>query len=64
MELYFEAFNFYYPDTLNLLRLAGAELVPFSPLHESALPENIGGIYLHPLQSYAQGSLDCLYVPV
>lgn len=41
-----EAFNFYYPDTLNLLRLAGAELVPFSPLHESVLPENIGGIYL------------------
>ncbi len=41
-----EAFNFYYPDTLNLLQLAGAELVPFSPLHESALPEDIGGIYL------------------
>ena len=41
-----EAFNFYYLDTLNLLRLAGAELVPFSPLHEIALPENIGGIYL------------------
>jgi cobyrinic acid a,c-diamide synthase len=41
-----EAFNFYYPDTLNLLRLAGAELVPFSPLHERVLPENIGGIYI------------------
>lgn len=41
-----EAFNFYYPDTLDLLRLAGAELVPFSPLHESTFPENIGGIYL------------------
>lgn len=41
-----EAFNFYYPDTLNLLRLAGAELVPFSPLHETRLPENTGGIYI------------------
>ncbi len=41
-----EAFNFYYPDTLDLLRLAGAELVPFSPLHESVLPKHIGGIYI------------------
>lgn len=41
-----EAFNFYYPDTLNLLRLAGAELVPFSPLHDNVLPEKIGGIYI------------------
>ena len=41
-----EAFNFYYPDTLNLLWLAGAELVSFSPLHDSVLPENIAGIYI------------------
>ena len=41
-----EAFNFYYPDTLNLLRRAGAELVPFSPLHDSMLPEHIAGIYI------------------
>src|SRR5258708_39777161 len=41
-----EAFNFYYPETLNLLRLAGAELVSFSPLHDSVLPENIAGIYI------------------
>jgi len=41
-----EAFNFYYPDTLDLLRLAGVELVPFSPLHEDALPEEIAGIYI------------------
>jgi cobyrinic acid a,c-diamide synthase len=41
-----EAFNFYYPDTLDLLRLAGVELVPFSPLHDSVLPEHIGGIYI------------------
>ena len=41
-----EAFNFYYPDTLNLLQLAGAELVPFSPLHDQRLPEKIAGIYI------------------
>ncbi len=41
-----EAFNFYYPDTLDLLRLAGAELVPFSPVHDSVLPEHIAGIYI------------------
>ena len=41
-----EAFNFYYPDTLDLLRLAGAELVPFSPLHDRVLPEKIAGIYI------------------
>jgi cobyrinic acid a,c-diamide synthase len=41
-----EAFNFYYPDTLDLLRLAGAELVPFSPLHDSVLPVEVGGIYI------------------
>src|SRR5262249_55519856 len=41
-----EAFNFYYPDSLNLLRLAGAELVPFSPLHAHVLPEKIAGIYI------------------
>jgi cobyrinic acid a,c-diamide synthase len=41
-----EAFNFYYPDTLDLLRLAGADLVPFSPLHDTVLPEKIGGIYI------------------
>jgi cobyrinic acid a,c-diamide synthase len=41
-----EAFNFYYPDTLDLLRLAGAELVPFSPLHDSVVPGEVGGIYI------------------
>jgi len=41
-----EAFNFYYPDTLNLLRCAGAELVPFSPLQDSMLPEHIAGMYI------------------
>lgn len=41
-----EAFNFYYPDTLDLLRLAGAQLVSFSPVHDSSLPEHIAGIYI------------------
>lgn len=41
-----EAFCFTYAETLDSLRDAGAELVSFSPLHDSALPENIGGLYL------------------
>ena len=41
---YDEAFHFYYPDALDELRLAGAELVPFSPLRDQELPQNIGGV--------------------
>ena len=41
-----EAFNFYYEDSLDLLRHAGAEIVPFSPLKGSALPKGVSGIYI------------------
>ncbi|PTA68612.1 cobyrinate a,c-diamide synthase [Deinococcus arcticus] len=41
-----EAFHFYYPDALDELRLAGAELVPFSPLRDAGLPSGVGGLLL------------------
>lgn len=34
-----EAFCFLYEDNLNFLRERGAQILPFSPLHDSALPE-------------------------
>jgi cobyrinic acid a,c-diamide synthase len=40
------AFCFCYPDNLRLLREAGAEIVYFSPLDDSGLPDGINGIYL------------------
>lgn len=41
-----EAFNFYYEENLRMLREAGADLIPFSPLHDPGLPENVSGILL------------------
>ena len=41
-----EAFCFTYAETLEVFRDAGAEVVFFSPLRDTALPENIGGLYL------------------
>ncbi len=41
-----KAFCFYYEENLRLLRRAGAEIVPFSPLDAGGLPENLDGLYL------------------
>lgn len=41
-----EAFHFYYASNLDFLRTAGAELIPFSPLHDTSLPKNVSGIIL------------------
>jgi len=40
------AFCFVYEDNLRLLREAGAEIVPFSPLEDHDLPRDLDGIYL------------------
>ena len=41
-----EAFCFTYAETLETLRMAGAEPVFFSPLRDTALPERACGVYL------------------
>ena len=41
-----KAFCFYYQDALDLLAELGAELVPFSPIADAHLPENISGLVL------------------
>jgi cobyrinic acid a,c-diamide synthase len=41
-----EAFHFYYPENLELLRYLGAELIPFSPLHDQSLPPDTHGLLL------------------
>ncbi|ARK30002.1 cobyrinate a,c-diamide synthase [Halalkalibacter krulwichiae] len=40
------AFNFYYPENLELLQSYGAEIVYFSPLANEPLPEACDGLYL------------------
>jgi cobyrinic acid a,c-diamide synthase len=41
-----QAFCFYYPENLELLAAAGAELIYFSPLEDRELPPDLHGIYL------------------
>jgi cobyrinic acid a,c-diamide synthase len=40
------AFSFYYEDSLDLLAEAGADLLPFSPLEDVALPTGAHGVYI------------------
>lgn len=42
-----EAFCFFYEDNLQLLRDMGAELIPFSPIHDKHLPEKLDGLLLY-----------------
>ncbi len=43
---YDEAFNCYFPDTLDWLELRGASVVDFSPLREESLPAGTDIVYL------------------
>jgi cobyrinic acid a,c-diamide synthase len=40
------AFHFYYNDNLETLERLGAELVPFSPIHDRCVPDGLHGIYV------------------
>ncbi len=42
---YDAAFNFYYQDNLDIWEDLGAEIVKWSPLHDSGLPNDIDGMY-------------------
>lgn len=39
------AFSFYYAENLEILEQLGAQLVPWSPMVDSQLPQNISGLY-------------------
>ncbi|MCW8918860.1 MAG: cobyrinate a,c-diamide synthase [Gammaproteobacteria bacterium] len=40
------AFGFYYPDDLEALQQAGAQLIPFDTLQDQALPKDIDGLLI------------------
>lgn len=40
------AFNFYYPENLEIMEAKGMEIVYFSPLANEELPEDVDGLYL------------------
>lgn len=41
------AFCFFYQDNLELLQEMGAELIPFSPLYDKQIPENLSGLLFY-----------------
>lgn len=43
---YDKAFCFYYEDNLDLLKEVGAEIVTFSPISDSKIPDNVDAIYI------------------
>ena len=42
-----DAFCFFYQDNLELLQEMGAELIPFSPLYDKQIPENLSGLLFY-----------------
>ena len=42
-----EAFRFYYEDNLEILRDFGAKLIPFSPIHDSRIPDGVQGLIFY-----------------
>jgi cobyrinic acid a,c-diamide synthase len=41
-----KSFNFYYQDNLDILEYLGVKLIPFSPIQDQTLPEQIDALYL------------------
>ena len=42
-----DAFCFFYQDNLELLQEMGVELIPFSPLYDKQIPENLSGLLFY-----------------